>query len=614
MDINLSQQQKVLDAGSFVYDMKDYSAHIMYGKAREGQTLEDVRDLLLSQIELVKKGEYPDWMLEAVINNLKLSQIKAFESNRRRAGAFVDAFINDIPWDEYITGIQRYEKITKQDIIDFANNNYRNNYVVVYKRTGEDKNVQKVEKPEITPVNLNRSEQSEFLKAIVNTPAPDIQPVFVDYRQDIKQAVLKGGIPVYYKENTENNTFNLYYVLDRGTNNDKKLGLATSYLEYLGTSKYTPAQMKEEFYKLGCSFSVSSSSEQIYVSLSGLSENFDKGVDLFEELLSDVQPNQQALDNLVNDILKVRADDKLSQDKILWDAMYDYAQYGPKSPFTNILSKDELKAVKPEELISIIKKITSYEHIVLYYGPLSVDALTQTLNAKHKIPDVLQPLPVEVMFKELATDENKVYFVNYPGMLQAEIIFLSKGESFNKDNAPVISMYNEYFGSGMSGIVFQELRESKALAYSAFSTFRNPSRKENAHYILSYIGTQSDKMPEAMKGFMDIMNDLPESEGSFSSSKNSVLQQLRTTRTTKTGVLFNYLAAKKMGLDYDIRKDVYEKVPALTFNDIKTFQENYIKGKKYTILVLGDKDKIDMNTLKKYGDVKTLTLEEVFGY
>lgn len=614
IDINLNQKQKVLDAGSFLDDMKDYSSHILYGKPREGQSLEEVKDLLLSQIELIKNGDFPDWMLEAVINNMKLQQIKSFESNRRRAHAFVDAFILEEPWNEYIFNIRQLEKIMKQEIVDFAKANYSNNYVVVYKRTGEDKNVQKVEKPQITPVNVNRTEQSDFLKSIVSSSVPDIQPVFVDYSKDIKKASLKNGIPLYYKENTENNTFNLYYVLDRGTNNDKKLGLATSYLEYLGTSKYTPAQMKEEFYKLGCSFSVSSSSEQIYVSLSGLNENFEKGVDLFEELLSVVQPNQQALDNLVNDILKVRADDKLSQDKILWDAMLEYAMYGPKSPFTNILSKEELKSVKPEELTAIIKKMLSSQHIVLYYGPMGADRLIQALNAKHKVPGVLKSLPKEVLFPELPTNENKVYFVNYPGMVQAEIIFLSKGDNYNKDYAPVISMYNEYFGSGMAGIVFQELRESKALAYSTFSSYSTPSRKENAYYILSYIGTQSDKMSEAINGMKGILNDMPESDVLFNSSKNSLLQQIRTSRTTKTSVLFNYLSAQKMGLDYDIRKDVFEKVPALSFNDIKTFQENNIKDKNATILVLGDKDKLDMDLLKKYGNVKTLTLEEIFGY
>jgi predicted Zn-dependent peptidase len=445
-------------------------------------------------------------------------------------------------------------------------------------------------------------------------PAPDIQPVFPDYKNDIKQTQLSNGTPVYYIENIENSTFNLYYVLDFGTNSDKKLGLAIGYLEYLGTSKYSPSELKQEFFKIGCSFSVSSSEDQVYVSLGGLSDNFDKGLELFEEFLSDIQPNKDALENLVNDILKERDDNKLSKDNILWDAMFSYAKYGFKSPFTNRLSENELKSITPEELVSILKKLESYPHMVLYYGPLDIDALASDLNVKHIIKGEQLPLPLQVDFPEKPTDENIIYFVNYKDMVQAEIIFLSKDGLYDKNKTPYISMFNEYFGSGMSGIVFQELRESKALAYATFASYSTPQKKENSYYIFAYIGTQADKLGEAMQGTIDILNDMPESQITFDAAKNSLLNQIKTSRTTKASIMFDFLAAKKRGLDYDIRKDIYEQVPALMLKDIKKFQMENLKNRNYAILVLGDKDKIDMKVLEKYGKVKSLSLEEVFGY
>lgn len=614
IDIDLNQSQKVLESSAFVDDMKDYSAFILFGKPRNGQTLEQVKDLLLAEVEKVKKGDFPDWLPSAIINNTKLSETKSLESNRRRAHAFVDAFVHGISWDKYVAMTERMSKITKDEIIKYAGEHFGNNYVVTYKRKGEDKNVQKVEKPAITPVKVNRDVQSKFLTDLVNTSAPDIQPVFTDYGKDIKQISLSNGIPVYYVENKENNTFNLYYVFDFGTNADKRLGLAISYLEYLGTSKYTPPEMKEEFYKLGCSFSVSSSEDQVYVSLGGLSDNFDKGLELFEEFLSDIRPNEQALDDLVKDVLKERQDNKLSQDKILWEAMYSYGKYGARNPNTNILQESELKSIKPDELIDILKKLRYYPHSVLYYGPLSPDLLTESLNSKHVVKGELSPLPVSEKFGELPTADNNIYFVNYKDMVQAEIVFLSKDGAYDKNKAPFISMYNEYFGSGMSGIVFQELRESKALAYATFSSYSTPVKKEDAYYVIGYIGTQADKLNEALNGMLSILNDMPESEITFDASKNSLLNQLRTTRTTKTSILFDYLAAKKKGLDFDIRQEIYDNVPKLTLEDIKKFQVENVKNRKYTILVLGDENKIDMSVLSKYGNVKTLSLEDVFGY
>ncbi len=614
MDLNLVQNQKVLSAAAFAVIMRDYSAFVLNGKPRDGQKLEDVKDLLLSQIEDIKKGNFPDWQISAIVDNLRLSEIRSYESNRNRANAFVDAFVHWVPWDDFVNRLNRLSGITKQEIVDFANKYFGDNYVAVYKRQGTAKPVEKVEKPEITPVAVNRQAQSDFLKNIVNTPAPEIKPQFVDYAKDIQTTSLKNGVPVYYKRNDENDLFDLYYVLDMGSNSDKKLPLAISYLDYLGTSKYTPAALKQEFYKLACSFSVSSSEDQVYVSLSGLDNNFEQGVDLFENFLKDVQPNKDALDNLVNDILKVRADDKTSQDKIFWNGMFNYAKYGPESSFTNTLSEAELKAIGPDELINILKGILKYKHEILYYGPKSVEDVTGLLNSKHAAEGELKPLPEPAKFPELPTDENKVLFVNYSGMVQAQILFLSRVGKFDVDKLPIISVYNEYFGSGMSGIVFQDMRESKALAYDVFSSYTKPRRKENSHYVLAFIGTQADKLPDAMKGMLELLNDMPESENTFNSAKEELRQQMQSSRVTRSGILFDYLNAKKLGLDYDVRKNIYDMIPDISLNDVKNFQETYVKGRKYTILVLGDENKIDMKTLESYGPVTKLSLDEIFGY
>ncbi len=166
----------------------------------------------------------------------------------------------------------------------------------------------------------------------------------------------------------------------------------------------------------------------------------------------------------------------------------------------------------------------------------------------------------------------------------------------------------------MGSIVFQELRESKALAYSTFSAYQTPDKKEKSNYIIAYIGSQADKLPEAMAGMSDLLNNIPEAEMLFNNSKNALIKKIQSERITKSGILFQYEAAKKLGLDYDIRKDVYEKIPGYSLNDVTDFQKQYIKDKKYVILVLGDIKLLDMKTLENYGEVKILSLKDVFGY
>ena len=492
---------------------------------------------------------------------------------------------------------------------------HKDNYVVVYKRTGEDKNVQKVEKPQITPVEVNRQDRSPFLTEVTEMTSEEIQPVFVDYNNDMLVTSIKNDIPLLYKKNEENELFSLSIVFDIGSYNNKKLPLAAGYFSYLGTSKYSPSQLKEEFYKLGCSYSISTGEDQTALTLSGLNENFDKAFVLLESVITDLKPENAALKNLVSDVLKVRADSKLDKESILWDAMYSYGRYGSRSPYTDILTESELASLNPEELINIIKDLPNYKQKVLYYGPLSSESISSKLNAEYTLTSgTLKEAPVPVKYEELTTTENTVYVVNYPEMVQAEILMMTKKDLYDKEKIPYIALYNEYFGGGMAGIVFQELRESKALAYSTFSSYSIPQRKDRAHYNIAYIGTQSDKLPEAMSGLFGLLNDMPVSEITYNSAKDNLVQKFSTERITKAGVLNSYLSAQKLGLNHDIRKDIYEMAKTITIDDIKKFQAENVKDSKYTIMVLGDKSKLDIETLSKYGNVKYLTLEEIFGY
>ena len=65
--------------------------------------------------------------------------------------------INDEKWEDVAGKLERQSKLTKQDIVDFANKYLRDdNFVCVYKRMGEDTTLKKIEKPAITPIPANR--------------------------------------------------------------------------------------------------------------------------------------------------------------------------------------------------------------------------------------------------------------------------------------------------------------------------------------------------------------------------------------------------------------------------------------------------------------------------
>ena len=612
IDLNLNQQQEIIGGGCFPYILKDYSIHGFYGSPREGQSLEEVKDLLLAQIEELKAGNFPDWLMGAIISDFKLNQIKKYETNNGRANDFIDAFILEKSWKEHQNEIKELEDITREEVISFVKENYLDNYVVVYKRNGEDKNTVKVKKPNITPVSVNRTDQSDFLINLLAEESAEIEPLFLDFNQDIISSKV-GDVELIYKKNDENQRFSIKYLFEMGTDHDKKFGLAVDYLKFIGTDKLNPIDKQKEFYKLGCNLSTSYDAEKIEIVLSGLADNFNQSVTLFEDILANAVADNEALIDLKESILKSRSDAKLNKQTILWRAMNSYAKYGPVSSFTNILSEQELMDVNSLELIDIIHGLSKYEHRIFYYGPDNIDDITSRLEDLHVNKLNLKPVSEKVEFIENDMDKAVVYVLDYD-MTQAEVLILSKGEKLNMNKYPIIKLHNEYFGGGMSSIVFQEMRESKALAYSVYSAYRTPNKKDDHHYAMSYIGTQADKLEEAMEGMNDLLDNMPQAETNMNNAKEAILKKIRTERITKLNVLNQYEKAKKMGINYDIRKDLYEQVETFDMNALLDFHNNHMNNNTRVVLVLGSKEDLNLNVLKQYGEIRHLSLEDVFGY
>lgn len=613
IDLDLNQQQKLLQAFAYPMAMADYSVLLLQANPKQGQTLEEAKDLLLAEIDKLKKGEFDENLLEAVINNFKRGQQQQLESNEDRADWFVQSFVNGSEWKEDVGTFDRINKMTKQQIVDFANANLKDNYAVIYKREGKDPEEKKMSKPAITPIVMNRDFTSSFLLDIQEEPVNQIEPVFLDYAKDMEQTVAKSGIPVLYKQNTTNDLFSLTYVFDMGTNEDKALGTAVQYLDYLGTSTMTPEQVKQEFYNLACNYAVSAGKDRVFVVLEGLNENMGKALELFESLLADAQANPEVLQNMKADIMKAREDAKLDQ-SANFKALMQYGIYGPKSPSTNILSAAELEQLQPEDLLARIHNLNNYEHKILYYGPESKEKVVTTINQAHRVPEKLTSVEKNKEFVLQPTPTNKVFLAPYDAKQIYMASISNRGEHFDVSIDPVVTLYNEYFGGGMNSIVFQEMREARALAYSAGASLQEPSKLDKPYVFSTFIATQNDKMGDALAAFNDIINNMPESEIAFNLAKESLLTRLRTDRVIKSNVLWNYIGAQDLGLNEDIRQALFNDLQNLTLEDVKNFQEKWIKGRTYVYCVLGDEKELDMNTLSKYGPVTRLTTEEIFGY
>ena len=612
-DLDLSQKMKVQDIGAGVTDMTDYSVFYLYGQSKAGQTLPEVRSLALAEIEKLKKGQFSDDLLPSIINNYKRYYYTQLDKNQFRANQFVDAFINHKDWKREVEKIGRISKLTKADVVSYARKFFGNDFACVYKEQGNDTTIKKVEKPSITPIPTNNDKHSAFLEEIVNTKTTPIQPQFVDYKRDLTKAVTRKGLPILYKQDTTNDLFTLCFVLPFGDEHDPKLNYAAGYLDYLGTDKLTNEQIKQQFYKLACDYSISERNERTYITLNGLNSNLPQALALLNDLIGNAKADRQAYDLYVEQILKSRSDNKANQ-QANFSALRNYATYGTYNPTRNILSEQALKAMNPQELLTMLKSLKNYKMTVLYYGPSSLKDIDQLVTKTVRSPKTFAAVPAQKRYVEQTTPKNEVVIAPYDAKNIYMVQLHNENQEWSADRAPVIALFNEYFGGSMNAIVFQELREARGLAYSAFARYDEPYRLGDKESFYTYIITQNDKMMDCVHEFNKLLNDMPVRQAGFDLAKQSLMKSLASARTTKYSILTSYLAAQRLGLDCSLNEKIYKALPALQLKDIIDFEKTYIADKPYKYIILGDEKELDMKALEKIAPIKRVTTEEIFGY
>jgi zinc protease len=613
IDLNLIHDQKVLEAFSHPEFYADYSLIYMGGTPLAGQTLDEVRDLLLDQIDHIKKGEFEDWLVDAVINDLSLHQMKQMETNRGRAYEMVKSFILDRDWASQVSFISELETISRQEIIDFARTHFSDNYVTVYKRQGQEESLVKVEKPQITPIEINRERQSQYFKDFMTIEPEEVTPVFIDYDREIESNMIRNGVNLYSIENSTNQRASLSWVWEMGREHDRRLELALEYLDYLGTPEMSAVELKEELYRLGLSIEHDVDDRRFKLTIKGLDKSLEEGIALLDTLLNTAVVNDDAYRDLVSQVIEKRRNRKSDKRQILDWAMVSYAKYGESSPYTNILSSDELKSLNPGELVDLIHSFTSLPHEIHYYGTRPGSTLQKILVDFQSSGKSGVSIPEVTIFPEIDHEENLVYFVHHD-MIQADMLLVSKDSRYSPDLMASGRIFNEFYGSGLSSVIFQEIRESRALAYSAYSFYSVPTRNDRSHYIYGYIGTQADKLSQASAAMLDLLTDMPEADSQFEVARDAMLNKIANERITKEKVFSNWLTDRDRGLDYDSRKKIYEDASEYSLEDLESFFAEHIASDQWTVLILGDRKLVDLETMSRYGRVQELTLEQIFGY
>ncbi len=612
LDLDVNQKMLVQDCDAFVLDLKDYSALMFEGVPNQGQSLEEVRGIFLSEVDKLKRGEWDESLLTAINNNEKLDFLQKMDNNRFRVNEMVYAFIAGEDWAQLVEHIERQSHITKDEVVAFANKYLTDGYVFAEKRKGEDTSIKKIDKPEITPIPSNREMASEFLTALSEVEVEPIHPEFVDFEKELSFYDTEKGLPVVYKQNKENELFTLQFYYEFGRQADNRYATAFDYLDLLGTKDMTAEEVKKKFYELACNYNFYTADYNLMITLSGLSENMEEALSLLDHLMQEAVPDDDVYKQFAQQTIETREDEKLEQ-RPSARRLYAYGVNGERNGYTNWMTSTELVETAPSTLTALVKDLSSFRHSVLYYGPLSQEELSSVVTDCHTTSEVLKAPLENVPYEWVKTPTNEVLVAPYEAANIYMYMINQEGVLFNVEEVPVGTLFNEYFGSGMNGVVFQELRETKGLAYSADASYTDiPQRLEEPCFMYMSIITQNDKMTDCINAFRDITTNMPQNESALNVARENLMKNLASRRTRKFAVISAYLRYKNLGIDYDLNKTIYDTLPTLTMDDLVDFAKKYVVNKPLRYMILGNEKELDVSTLEKLGPIMRLSIDDIY--
>lgn len=598
----LMNDRKLLAAMAINNERLDHGGMmVLYVPKIIGQKFEDAEALVVNEIKRLRTEDVDKEQLEAI----KLEMIKNFESEMEdpemRAYRMGECFLTGMEWDEVLAYPKYIESITPEDIKKVAEKYLNDNYLSYHSKMGfPDKD--KLDKPGFDPVVPENAEvSSDYAMKFEEMPVKSMSPKFVKEGEDFEYYGIAKGVDLYYSKFDQNDIFNMEIKFKTGLKDYPKYEQLASYLQYIGTSKYTNDEFNKALQKYATSFSVYADDNYFTVSIDGFNKYFKESVSLIMSLLTDAKADDSKLERITEEDAMDRKMERKSTDEIA-SALLQYGIFGENSKYLRRTSAKQVSKITSDDMMEALSLVMAHPFTVHYSGNMSVDdviSMMKTMDFSSVTAD--GEFPKVLPTKQYT--ENTIMFINDSKAAQSKIYFYIEGEVLDEKQMANMDAFNQYFGTGMSSLVFQEIREFRSMAYTAYAVSRTGLTQKDKSKFLAFIGTQSDKTLEAISVMTGLINDMPMKEKRMRGVKDYLMQSLLTSKPDERDVTETVEKWRLFGYKDDPRIMQYDIYKSLEFDNIVDFYKQNIHGRPMLITIVGNKKKIDMKELAKYGKI-----------
>ncbi|MEX1365924.1 MAG: insulinase family protein, partial [Nannocystaceae bacterium] len=297
----------------------------------------------------------------------------------------------------------------------------------------------------------------------------------------------------------------------------------------------------------------------------------------------------------------------LEEDAVLGAALRDYASFGERSPRLARPSNAGLMRAQPKALRRLVQSWLSYEHDVLYYGPRSADEAAAILDRKTAPRSPGKPW----VDRYRRVDETTVFFLHEDGA-KATVWLVDPQPPLPRGERAVAELYEQVMDGNSGSLVFQEIREARGLAYSAWLSHREGRTAADESAVLGGMSTQADKTPESVRTYLELLAR-PMQADRFDEAKGALDQVYRASRIDPRQLPYWVQAWDDAGDPEDPRRGQWEALRSTTLADVEAFAQR-VRSRPLIIAVIGDRERVGLPQLRQLGPVVEVQASDLFSY
>ena len=612
---SLTNEHKVLVSAAMTAGLDDAAGSAiivipnLFGKMKkaEGRVLE--------QVQQVMDGNFSEEQVEILKQQMLMDAQRELETISSRSQRMVMTFSKGRSWQDVLDKIEGIRRLTKADVVAAARKYYGGNYITLSKKYGTPKK-ETLKQPGYKPVSpKNLDAKSAFALQLEQIPVKDMAVRTVDFGQDIVIKPLNNHVTLYYKDNPVNDVFTFTLRYKDGELHTPALSVLGSCLSQLGTDSLNRQQLGQAWQRIGATMEVVPGDVAFSINLTGPDRQLVPALRLLAHFLRSAKGDQKALKDAKDEDRIDRKSFGKQKDDVLRPAIHRIA-YGERSSYLKQLSRKEVKALKNEDLMALFRELQQYDCELFYCGRQPIEYVAA--QAQQALPLSQCTKPQADTFRPfLQYDEPVVYFYHVPKSRQNYIVsYDAIGALPTQEERVKFKLWDEYFGGGMSSVLFQNVREFRSLAYatggSAFTTSLAQHSDASQGYV-TVTGTQADKTLEALSTVDSLLRQLPMKENNLEAARQSVLNDIQNNYPTFR-TLGKYVANQlRDGYVSDPNTGIARGIPSVTSQDIMQFHQKHVTSNKNRIwIVIGDRKLTDMKALARYGKVVELRKEDVY--